>query len=270
MLLFIALCSVGEFNRFERARNERIDAEEAACASAAARAALTPAAELPPPPPPPSARLDKWSRVFYANSIGLCFMVMLALMFRVAKPYEEAVLSGSAGGALLASCVAAAVAAYTEAAGPNDSERSPKRALLVALSRALIVFASWELGEHNGPRAAAAGVFLCLVGEAFSRPRPQTAEQALAESKPAFELLSKEDVAKRRRATASDAADKVGGELGSSVERAGSELAKATKGFRSVRLCSLYAFIFRARPLSCSLSRTDARAPQPVAALAQC
>lgn len=200
ILLFFALYAACFFKQVEKERNERIDKEEEACVKAAALAAATPAAELPPPPPPPSTRLDNWSRIFYANAIGFFYMLCLALLFRVPKPYEEAVLSGAAGAALLASCVGAALAAHADATSPPDAERSSKRALMFALARAMIVFVSWELRPRSGPRAATGGVFLCLVGEAFSRPRPQPPalepleEPTSPKTPKAFELLDKADI----------------------------------------------------------------------------
>jgi hypothetical protein len=113
-------------------------------------------------------KLDPWSRDFYTHSIGSVFMIIIAIVCRVPKPYEEAVLDGSAGGLLLASCTLAAAAAVV---GVHTHLSGTRHALHISMARGATILATRNLlPQHKvNPRAAAMGVILCLAGDVLLR-----------------------------------------------------------------------------------------------------
>ena len=172
ILLFMSLCGHGAFLQYETRRNADIDKSEAALdgSSGSPDGAEGFIKQAPP------TRFDPWSRAVYANAFGFCASIILALVFRIRKPYEEAVLDGEAGVFMLISCGAAAVATIASATAPREENAvSQKRPVVVAGARAIMVLLAWQFGGRRASSATALGTLVCVVSEAFAHKQEHAA-----------------------------------------------------------------------------------------------
>jgi hypothetical protein len=127
------------------------------------------------------AAWDPWSRTVYVNACSFFLISGLAVMFRVHKTYEKALLGGTAGIFLLLSCGAAITAAIMACAVAPDNGITPRKLVIVAFARAISIFMSWEFHKHSSSAFSTFGLFACVVAATFARP-PRAAQVDYAHS----------------------------------------------------------------------------------------